>query len=89
MNPELPLPLLGTGEDVVPFAGVLANPFPPEMIKGVRYLFILPYGSERWVSKAVAKLGLENTMRNRGDLTKVPGACEKIEFGPVINNVKH
>jgi hypothetical protein len=25
-----------------------------------------PYGSEKWVSKAVAKFGLENMMRSRG-----------------------
>ncbi len=25
-----------------------------------------PYGSEGWVSKAVAQFGLENTVRNRG-----------------------
>jgi len=25
-----------------------------------------PYGSEKWVSRAVAQFGLENTMRNRG-----------------------
>ena len=32
---------------------------------GVRYPFLFnPYGSERWVSKAVARFGMENTPRN-------------------------
>jgi len=36
---------------------------------GVRYPFLFnkrsrPYGSEPWVSKAVAQFGLENTIRN-------------------------
>ncbi len=25
-----------------------------------------PYGSEKWVSRAIAKFGLKNTMKNRG-----------------------
>jgi hypothetical protein len=29
--------------------------------------------SEKWVSKAVAQFGLENTMRNRGRPKKCPG----------------
>src|SRR5208337_5447187 len=30
LNPELPLPLLGAGEEVYPLACGLADPFPPE-----------------------------------------------------------
>ena len=32
LNPELPLPLLGAGEEVVPLAWGLATPFPPETL---------------------------------------------------------
>ena len=32
LNPELPLPLLGAGEEGVPLAGGLAIPFPPETL---------------------------------------------------------
>jgi len=39
-----------------------------EEIENIRYAIkkSRPYGSEKWVWKAVAKFGLENTMRNRG-----------------------
>jgi putative transposase len=39
-----------------------------EEIENIRYAIkkSRPYGSEQWVSKAVGKFGLENTMRNRG-----------------------
>jgi putative transposase len=39
-----------------------------EEIENIRYAIKRgqPYGSEEWVSKAVAKFGLENTMRKRG-----------------------
>ena len=39
-----------------------------EEIENIRYAIkkSRPYGSEKWVRKAVAKFGLENTMRNRG-----------------------
>jgi putative transposase len=41
---------------------------PKEEIENIRYAIkrSRPYGSERWVSKAVARFGLETTMRNRG-----------------------
>ncbi len=29
-----------------------------------------PYGSEKWVSRAVAKFGLESTLRDRGRVSK-------------------
>jgi putative transposase len=39
---------------------------PIEEIENIRYAIkrSRPYGSERWVSRAVAQFGLENTMRN-------------------------
>jgi len=39
---------------------------PKEEIENIRYAIrrSRPYGSERWVSRAVAQFGLENTMRN-------------------------
>jgi len=39
-----------------------------EEVERIRYAIkrSKPYGSERWVSKAVAQFGLENTTRNRG-----------------------
>jgi putative transposase len=39
-----------------------------EEIENIRYAIkkSRPYGSEKWISKAVAQFGLENTMRNRG-----------------------
>jgi hypothetical protein len=39
-----------------------------EEIENIRYAIkkSRAYGSEKWVSKAVGKFGLENTMRNRG-----------------------
>jgi putative transposase len=39
-----------------------------EEIENIRYAIKRnrPYGSEKWVSKAVAQFGLENTMRTRG-----------------------
>src|SRR5271157_1471668 len=39
-----------------------------EEIENIRYAIkkSRPYGSEKWVAKAVGKFGLENTMRNRG-----------------------
>jgi putative transposase len=45
-----------------------------EEIENTRYAIkkSRPYGSEQWVSKAVAGFGLENTMRNRGRPKKVP-----------------
>jgi putative transposase len=41
---------------------------PKEEVENIRYALkrSRPYGSERWVSKAVARWGLENTMRNPG-----------------------
>jgi putative transposase len=41
---------------------------PKEEIENIRYAVkrSRPYGSERWVEKAVAEFGLENTMRKRG-----------------------
>jgi len=41
---------------------------PKEEIENIRYAIKRnrPYGSERWVGKAVAAFGLENTLRNRG-----------------------
>jgi hypothetical protein len=46
-----------------------------EEIENIRYAInrSRPYGSEKWVSKAVGKFGLENTMRNRGRPKK--GTC--------------
>jgi putative transposase len=39
-----------------------------EEIENIRYAIkkSRPYGSEKWVSRAVAKFGLENTLRERG-----------------------
>jgi len=39
-----------------------------EEVENIRYAIrrSRPYGSEGWVTKAVAQFGLENTMRNRG-----------------------
>jgi putative transposase len=39
-----------------------------EEIENIRYAIkkSRPYGSEKWLAKAVAQFGLENTMRNRG-----------------------
>jgi putative transposase len=39
-----------------------------EELEKIRYAIkkSRPYGSEKWVSKAVTQFGLENTMRNRG-----------------------
>jgi len=39
---------------------------PKEEIENIRYALkrSRPYGSEPWVSKAVARFGLENTLRN-------------------------
>jgi putative transposase len=39
---------------------------PKEEIENIRYAIkrSRPYGSERWVSRAVAQFGLENTLRN-------------------------
>jgi len=39
-----------------------------EEIENIRYAIkkSRPYGSEEWVSRAVAQFGLENTLRNRG-----------------------
>jgi hypothetical protein len=47
---------------------------------GVRYPFLFnkrsrPYGSEPWVSKAVAQFGLENTIRNSGVPKRVPDSA--------------
>jgi hypothetical protein len=41
---------------------------PKEKVEKIRYAIerSKPYGSEGWVSKAVAQFGLENTMRKRG-----------------------
>jgi putative transposase len=41
---------------------------PKKEVEGIRYAIkkSRPYGSEGWVSKAVAQFGLGNTMRNRG-----------------------
>jgi putative transposase len=41
---------------------------PREEVENIRYAIkrSRPYGSERWVSKAVAKFGLESTMRKPG-----------------------
>src|ERR1035441_4844367 len=33
LNPELPLPLLGAGDEVAPLTGSLTNPFPPETLE--------------------------------------------------------
>ena len=39
---------------------------PKEEVEKIRYALkrSRPYGSEAWVSKAVARFGLENTLRN-------------------------
>ena len=44
----------------------LNHPQPQEEIEKIRYALkrSRPYGSEAWVSKAVAQFGLENTLRN-------------------------
>jgi putative transposase len=44
----------------------LNHPQPKEEIENIRYALkrSRPYGSESWVSKAVAQFGLENTIRN-------------------------
>ena len=44
----------------------LNHPQAKEEIENIRYAIrrSRPYGSERWVSRAVAQFGLENTMRN-------------------------
>jgi len=51
-------------------AGVswLNHPQAKEEIENIRYALkrSRPYGSEPWVAKAVARLGLENTIRNPG-----------------------
>jgi putative transposase len=46
----------------------LNHPQPKEEIADIRYALkrSRPYGSEPWVSKAVAQFGLENTIRNPG-----------------------
>jgi putative transposase len=46
----------------------LNEPQGKEEIENIRYAIrkSRPYGSEKWVWKAVAKFGLENTMRTRG-----------------------
>jgi hypothetical protein len=50
-------------KDYVPW---LNHPQPKEEIENIRYAIkrSRPYGSEPWVSKAVAQFGLENTVRN-------------------------
>ena len=50
-------------KDYVPW---LNHPQPKEEIENIRYAIqrSRPYGSEPWVSKAVAQFGLENTIRN-------------------------
>ena len=50
-------------KDYVPW---LNHPQPKEEIENIRYAIkrSRPYGSEPWVSKAVAQFGLENTLRN-------------------------
>ena len=43
----------------------LNDPQPKEEIENIRYAIKRrPHGSEPWVSKAVARFGLENTLRN-------------------------
>jgi SH3-like domain-containing protein len=51
----------------VPFSFTWLNhPQPKEVIENIRHAIrrSRPYGSEPWVSKAVAQFGLENTIRN-------------------------
>jgi len=50
-------------KDYVPW---LNHPQPKEEIENIRYALkrSRPYGSEPWVSEAVARFGLENTLRN-------------------------
>jgi hypothetical protein len=47
---------------------VINRPHPKEKVEKIRYAIkrSKPYGSEGWVSKAVAQFGLENAVRNRG-----------------------
>ncbi len=50
-------------KDYVPW---LNHPQPKEEIENIRYAIkrSRPHGSGPWVSKAVARFGLENTLRN-------------------------
>ena len=51
-----------------------------EEVEQIRYAIqrSRPYGSERWVLKAVAQFGLENTLRNPGRPKNGTGTREKI-----------
>ena len=46
----------------------LNRPQPKEEVENIRYAIrrSRPYGSEAWVTKAVAQIGLQNTIRNPG-----------------------
>jgi hypothetical protein len=47
---------------------------PKEETENIRFAIkrSRPYGSERWVSRAVAQFGFENTIRNPSVLERVP-----------------